>query len=109
MDASGTIEIALPSAFSMFCLVLLQAENWILPGTIVLEMLDAILHRRGVGPQHMQAGTIGDDIDADLFVPGAVIFDHVGGVVQHHVHDLRIVLVDLDRNMMRFAVGGRPD
>src|ERR1700684_1414004 len=62
----------------------------------VLEPLDAVLHRRGVGAQHVQAGTIGDDVDVNVLVPGAIIFDHVGGVVQHHVHDLRIVLVDLD-------------
>ena len=39
----------------------------------VLEPLDAVLHRRGVGAQHVQAGTVGHDIDLDVFVLGAVI------------------------------------
>ena len=40
-----------------------------------LEMLDTILHRRGIAPQHVQARTVGDDIDVDVFfdmsLPGA--------------------------------------
>src|ERR1700730_8335932 len=53
----------------------------------------------------MEAGTIGDDIDLHVLVPGAIIFDHMAGVVQREVHDLRIVLVDLDGDAMRFALG----
>jgi hypothetical protein len=34
------------------------------------------------------------------------MLDDVGGVVQHQVHHLRIVLVDLDRDAMRLGVGG---
>src|ERR1700682_705496 len=34
------------------------------------------------------------------------MFDDVGGVVQHQIHHLRIVLVDLDRDAMRLGVGG---
>jgi hypothetical protein len=54
-----------------------------------------------------KAGTIGDDIDVDVFVPGTIIFDHVGGVVQCLVHDHRIVLVDLDGDAMQLAFGRR--
>jgi hypothetical protein len=54
----------------------------------------------------VQAGTIGHDIDVDVLVLGPVMFDDVGGVVQHQIHHLRIVLVDLDRDAMRLGVGG---
>jgi hypothetical protein len=50
---------------------------------------------------------VGDDLDVDVLVFAAVIFDHVGGIVQHQVHHLRIVLVDLDRDAVRLAVGGK--
>ena len=53
----------------------------------------------------MQAGAIGDDIDFHVLVHDAIMFDHIGSVVQRKVHDLRIVLVDLDGNAMRLAVG----
>ena len=62
----------------------------------------------GVGPQHVQARTVGDDIDINVFVLGLIIFDHVAGVVQRQVHDLGIVLVDLDGDAMQFAFGGEP-
>ena len=54
----------------------------------VLEPLDAVLHRRGVGTQHVQAGTVGHDIDLHVLVLLAVIFDHVGGVVEREIHHL---------------------
>lgn len=53
----------------------------------------------------MQAGAIGDDIDFQVLVHDPIMFDHIGSVVQRKVHDLRIVLVDLDGNAMRLAVG----
>ena len=71
----------------------------------ILEPLDAVLHRRGVGAQHVQAGAIGDDVDLDVLVLAAIIFDHVGGVVEREVHHLWIVLIDLDRDAMRFGIG----
>src|SRR3979411_461222 len=72
-----------------------------------LELLYPIPHWRGVGPQHMQAGTVGDDVDVHVFVLAAIIFDNVGGVVQYQVHDLRIVLVDLESDVRRLAVAGK--
>jgi len=57
-----------------------------------------------VGPV-LQTGAVGDDVDFDVFVLVAIIFDHVGGVTQHQVHELRIVLVNLNGNAMRLAVG----
>jgi hypothetical protein len=52
----------------------------------------------------MEAGTMGDNIDLHLFVPRALIFDHIGGIVECKVHHRRIVLIDLDGTMY-FAVG----
>jgi hypothetical protein len=60
-----------------------------------------------VGAQHVHAGTIGDDLDVNILILGAVMLDHIGRVVQGHVHDLRIVLVDLDGDAVRLAVGGK--
>jgi hypothetical protein len=54
----------------------------------------------------MEAGIMGDNIDLRRFVPRAVIFDHIGGIVERKVHHRRIVPVDPDGNAMYFA-GGR--
>jgi heat shock protein HspQ len=35
------------------------------------------------------------------------MLNDVGGVVQHQIHDLRIVLVDLDRDAMRLGISGQ--
>jgi hypothetical protein len=51
-------------------------------------------------------GAIGHDVDFDFLVLAAVIFQHVGGVVEREIHHLRIVLVDLDGDAMRLGVGG---
>jgi hypothetical protein len=39
----------------------------------------------------MEAGTMGDNIDLRFFVPRAVIFDHIGGIVESKVHYRRVV------------------
>jgi hypothetical protein len=44
----------------------------------------------------MQAGAIGDDIHIYVLTLGAVIFDHVRGVIQREVHDRWIILIDLN-------------
>ena len=64
-------------------------------------------HRRAIGAQHVHAGTVGDDLDVYVLALAAIMFDHVGGVVQHHVHHGGIVLVDLDGDAMGLAVGGK--
>src|SRR5262249_19320440 len=74
---------------------------------LLLEALDAILHRRGIGAQHVQARTVGDDLDIHVLALATIMFDHIGGIVEHQVHHLRIVLVDLDRDAMGLAVGGK--
>jgi hypothetical protein len=70
---------------------------------IFLNPLDAILHRRGVGAQHVQSRAVGDDVDVDVLVLRAVILDHVGGVVQRQIHQFWIVLIDLNDDAMRLA------
>jgi hypothetical protein len=50
----------------------------------------------------VQARAVGDDLDVLVLV--AVLFDDMGGVVQHHVHHLRVVL---DRDAVSLAVGGK--
>src|SRR5436305_5442189 len=57
----------------------------------------------------MQPGAPGDDVDLHFLVPGPIMFDHVGGVVERKIHHLRIVLVDLNRDAMRLLVGGEAD
>ena len=74
----------------------------------ILEMLDAILHRRGVFAQHVEPGAVGHEIDVNVLALVAVIFDDVGDIVECQIHDRRVVLVDLDRDPMHLAVGGEP-
>jgi hypothetical protein len=62
----------------------------------IFQTLDAVFYRRWIGKQHMQAGAIGDDIQIYVITLGAVIFDHVRGVIQHEVHDRWIILIDLN-------------
>jgi hypothetical protein len=53
----------------------------------------------------VKARAIGDDFDLHVLLLAVIIFDHVGGVVQRLVHDLRIILVDMDGDAMQFAFG----
>ena len=76
--ACGMIVIGWPSRFSMPCLVLLQAENTIFDGkgrVAAGDLLDAVLHRRGVVAQHVEARPVGDDLDIHVLVLVAIIFE----------------------------------
>jgi hypothetical protein len=55
----------------------------------------------------VRAGAVGNDVDFHVLVPAAVIFDHIGGIVQREVHHLRIVPADPDRHAMGFDIGGQ--
>src|ERR1700730_1134866 len=48
----------------------------------LLQTLDAVLDRRCIGTQHVQAWAISDDIHVYVLTLGAIVFDDVRGVIQ---------------------------
>jgi len=73
-------------------LVLPHAENCILLGNAASFRL----LMRSIGTLRVQAGPIGDDIHIYVLTLGAIIIDHVSGVIQREVHDSWIILIDLN-------------
>jgi hypothetical protein len=55
----------------------------------------------------MQTGAIGHDFDFDVLLFLAEVLDDILGVVEHKVHDVGVILIDVDGQPMRFVGGGR--
>ena len=104
--ACATSGMSLFSALCMLSWVLPQALNEI-DGVLLGDRLDAILHRRGVVAQHVQAGTEGDDLDLHFLAEVLVVLLDVGGVVERQIHHRRLVGVHLQDEVMRL-LGAMP-
>ena len=60
------------------------------------ELLDAVLYRRRVVAQHAKTRPVGNDLDLHALPLRLVHIQDIRNVVQRLVHDRRIVLVDLN-------------
>ena len=72
---------------------------------LLLIAVSRLLHRRCVAAHHVEAGTVGDELDLDLFAFVLVEFGHVLGVVERHVHDRRIILRHLNDDPVHLVRG----